>query len=118
MRSGWLENGNILPGERDLSQLTGVSRITVRKALRMLEDEGVVTRAQGYGTRVNNIFEYSLKEARGFTQQVVLRGKSPTPCGSTSGSSNARRRSRSSWRLPPAATCLCSSAFATWMTRR
>lgn len=77
VRSGWLENGNILPGERDLSQLTGVSRITVRKALRTLEDEGVVTRAQGYGTRVNNIFEYSLKEARGFTQQVVLRGKKP-----------------------------------------
>ncbi len=41
---GWLENGNILPGERDLSQLTGVSRITVRKALQLLEDEGVVTR--------------------------------------------------------------------------
>jgi DNA-binding GntR family transcriptional regulator len=39
VRSGWLENGNILPGERDLSQLTGVSRITVRKALQLLEDE-------------------------------------------------------------------------------
>ena len=77
VRSGWLENGNILPGERDLSQLTGVSRITVRKALQLLEDEGVVTRSRGYGTQINNIFEYSLKEARGFTQQVVLRGKKP-----------------------------------------
>jgi DNA-binding GntR family transcriptional regulator len=45
VRSGALEHGNILPGERDLSQLTGVSRITVRKAMRTLEDEGVVTRA-------------------------------------------------------------------------
>ncbi len=33
VRSGILEHGNILPGERDLSQLTGVSRITVRKAI-------------------------------------------------------------------------------------
>lgn len=33
VRSGILEHGNILPGERDLSQLTGVSRITVRKAM-------------------------------------------------------------------------------------
>lgn len=77
VRSGWLEHGNILPGERDLSQLTGVSRITVRKAMQTLEEEGVVTRARGYGTQINNIFEYSLKEARGFSQQVVLRGKKP-----------------------------------------
>lgn len=77
MRSGVLEHGNILPGERDLSQLTGVSRITVRKAMQALEEEGVVTRSRGYGTQINNIFEYSLKEARGFSQQVVLRGKKP-----------------------------------------
>ncbi|MCS3430574.1 GntR family transcriptional regulator [Klebsiella sp. BIGb0407] len=77
VRSGLLEHGNILPGERDLSQLTGVSRITVRKAMQALEEEGVVTRARGYGTQINNIFEYSLKEARGFSQQVVLRGKKP-----------------------------------------
>ncbi|MRS15030.1 UTRA domain-containing protein [Enterobacteriaceae bacterium RIT691] len=77
VRSGWLEHGNILPGERYLSQLTGVSRITVRKAMQTLENEGVVTRARGYGTQINNIFEYSLKEARGFSQQVVLRGKKP-----------------------------------------
>ena len=77
VRSGVLEHGNILPGERDLSQLTGVSRITVRKAMQALESEGVVTRARGYGTQINNIFEYSLKEARGFSQQVVLRGKKP-----------------------------------------
>ena len=77
VRSGVLEHGNILPGERDLSQLTGVSRITVRKAMQALEEEGVVTRARGYGTQINNIFEYSLKEARGFSQQVVLRGKKP-----------------------------------------
>ncbi|VCZ18773.1 putative HTH-type transcriptional regulator YurK [Escherichia coli] len=77
VRSGVLEHGNILPGERDLSQLTGVSRITVRKAMQALEEEGVVTRSRGYGTQINNIFEYSLKEARGFSQQVVLRGKKP-----------------------------------------
>lgn len=54
-----------------------MSRITVRKAMQALEEAGVVTRARGYGTQINNIFEYSLKEARGFSQQVVLRGKMP-----------------------------------------
>ncbi|VEB96308.1 Uncharacterized HTH-type transcriptional regulator yegW [Cedecea lapagei] len=77
VRAGQLPQGNILPGERDLSQLTGVSRITVRKAMQALEDEGVVTRSRGYGTQINATFEYSLKEARGFSQQVVLRGKKP-----------------------------------------
>jgi DNA-binding GntR family transcriptional regulator len=77
VRSGQLPQGNILPGERDLSQLTGVSRITVRKAMQALEDEGVVTRSRGYGTQINVTLEYSLKEARGFSQQVVLRGKKP-----------------------------------------
>ena len=52
VRSGVLEHGNILPGERDLSQLTGVSRITVRKAMQALEEEGVVTRSRGYGTQI------------------------------------------------------------------
>lgn len=77
VRSGALPQGNILPGERDLSHLAGVSRITVRKAMQALEEEGVVTRSRGYGTQINNIFEYSLKAARGFSQEVVLRGKKP-----------------------------------------
>ena len=78
VRSGVLEHGNILPGERDLSQLTGVSRITVRKAMQSLEEEGVVVRVRVVTARKSdNIFEYSLKEARGFSQQVVLRGKKP-----------------------------------------
>ncbi len=72
-----LEHGNILPGERDLSQLTGVSRITVRKAMQSLEEEGVVTRSRGYGTQINNIFEYSLKEARGFLSRWYCAGKKP-----------------------------------------
>jgi DNA-binding GntR family transcriptional regulator len=85
VRSGVLEHGNILPGERDLSQLTGVSRITVRKAMQALEEEGVVTRSRGYGTQINNIFEYSLKEARGFLSRWYCAAKSPTRCGLING---------------------------------
>lgn len=77
VRSGWLAPGNILPGERELSQQTGVSRITVRKAMQLLEGEGVVTRARGYGTQINHRLEYSLKAAHGFSQQVLLGGKKP-----------------------------------------
>jgi DNA-binding GntR family transcriptional regulator len=81
VRSGVLEHGNILPGERDLSQLTGVSRITVRKAMQALEEEGVVTRSRGYGTQINNIFEYSLKEARGFPSRWCCAAKAQYAVG-------------------------------------
>lgn len=64
--------------------MTGVSRITVRKAMQALEEEGVVTRARGYGTQINNIFEYSLKEARGFLSRLSCVGKNQTPYGLTS----------------------------------
>ena len=84
MRSGVLEHGNILPGERDLSQLTAFRALRCAKAMQALEEEGVVTRSRGYGTQINNIFEYSLKEARGFLSRWYCAGKSPIRYGLTS----------------------------------
>ncbi|MCW8114247.1 GntR family transcriptional regulator [Yersinia intermedia] len=77
VRTGVLHQGNVLPGERELSQQTGVSRITVRKAMELLDREGVVIRSRGYGTQISDRFEYYFKEAKGFSQQVVLSGKKP-----------------------------------------
>ena len=117
VRSGVLEHGNILPGERDLSQLTGVSRITVRKAMQALEEEGVVTRSRGYGTQINNIFEYSLKEARGFLSGWYCAGKNPIRYGLTSACREMSKKSRSN-SVPREVMSFCLSVFAMSMKKR
>lgn len=44
--------GGLLPTETELCQTFGVSRHTVREALRLLREQGFVTRRQGSGTQV------------------------------------------------------------------
>ncbi len=72
-----LKGGDFIPTEREFSELVGVSRITIRKALDILDKEGVIVRSRGLGTRISETLEYSSKEATGFSQQVVLKGKKP-----------------------------------------
>ena len=50
--SGGITPGNALPSERDLSEMAGISRVTVRKAIEQLIEEGVLVRKQGSGTFV------------------------------------------------------------------
>lgn len=49
---GTYQNGEKIPSERQLTQDYNVSRITVRKALELLEAEDLVLREVGNGTRV------------------------------------------------------------------
>lgn len=44
--------GSLLPPELELAAQHGVSRDTMRKALRQLQDQGLVSRRAGHGTRV------------------------------------------------------------------
>ena len=46
---GDLASGAVLPSEAELAGSYGVSRVTVRKALEVLRDEGVVASRQGFG---------------------------------------------------------------------
>jgi GntR family transcriptional regulator, transcriptional repressor for pyruvate dehydrogenase complex len=52
--SGRLKPGDKLPGERELSELLGVSRPSVREAMRALESLGIVTAAAGSGKKAGS----------------------------------------------------------------
>lgn len=52
IESGELAPGDRLPSERDLSEQLGVNRMTLRRALRILEIQGLLVRRQGDGTYI------------------------------------------------------------------
>lgn len=60
---GDLKQGQKLPPERELAEQLGVSRNSVREALRTLDVIGIITSTQGAGNCVSCNFEKSLVEA-------------------------------------------------------
>lgn len=46
------KDGETIPPERKLAENLGVSRVTVRKALKLLEEEHIIERIQGSGTKI------------------------------------------------------------------
>jgi GntR family transcriptional regulator, N-acetylglucosamine utilization regulator len=66
-----------LPPERDLAELFSVSRITVRKALDGLVEEGLLTRRQGSGTFVTGTrVEKNFSKLSSFSEDMAARGRS------------------------------------------
>lgn len=68
--------GDFLPPERVLAEALDLSRVTVSKAMRLLEEKALVSRQQGIGTRVAMHIGYSLNQDNGFTAQVLRSGSS------------------------------------------
>lgn len=58
--NGTFKKGDKLPSERDLSEKMGVSRTSIREALRVLETMGVVESRQGEGNFICSNIEKSL----------------------------------------------------------
>lgn len=74
-----LELGDMLPSERELTIRYGVSRTTVRLALRELEDMGLVVRRHGKGTFVasNSRKPADLAGTYSLTEQMRSMGREP-----------------------------------------
>jgi len=69
--------GEALPPERDLCQMTGASRVTVRKALNKLAQDKIVQRRQGAGTFVLPQVEHLGSNLSGFTGNARNQGQKP-----------------------------------------
>ena len=79
--SGVLPPNSSLPPERELADITDLSRVTVRKAIQELVREGLVEQRQGSGTFVREPMarmEQSLKHLSSFTEDMAQRGMETT----------------------------------------
>jgi GntR family transcriptional regulator len=74
---GGIDPGNALPSERDLSEMTGMSRVTIRKAIEQLIDEGLLFRKQGSGTFVAPRIEAPGSTLSGFSDDAHRQGQNP-----------------------------------------
>lgn len=67
-----------LPTERELSETLGVSRLTIRRALSQLAEEGLVYRVQGAGTFVASPTIRKGESLTSFTEDMKARGLKPS----------------------------------------
>lgn len=77
IRSGQIEEGASLPSERELAQITKLSRVTIRKAVQKLVHGGLVIQKQGSGTTVSpqsGRVQQSLSRLTSFSEDMSRRG--------------------------------------------
>ncbi len=67
-----------LPSERQLAADLGISRITVRKAIDGLAEEGLLVRRQGSGNFVGQRIEKNFAKLTSFSEDMRSRGRVPS----------------------------------------
>jgi len=77
IETGTLESGHALPSERDLADALAVSRVTVRKAIAGLVEDGMLVQRHGAGTYVAERIVKSFSKLTGFTDDLRARGLKP-----------------------------------------
>ncbi len=72
-----LPAGALMPSERELCAIHGVSRTTVRKTIGRLVAEGLLSRAHGYATYVAHPKIQQTVALHGFTSDIAQHGQRP-----------------------------------------
>jgi GntR family transcriptional regulator len=74
---GALGPAEALPAERQLATELGISRITVRKAIDGLVEEGLLVRRAGSGNFINTRIEKNFAKLTSFSEDMRARGRTP-----------------------------------------
>ncbi len=77
VRNGRYHVDQALPSERTLSELLSVSRVTARKAIDQLVEQGLVVRRRGSGNYIAPRIEQPLSNLTSFSEQLQQRGHQP-----------------------------------------
>lgn len=77
VRSGRYQVDQALPSERTLSEQLKVSRVTARKAIDQLVEQGLVVRRRGSGNYIAPRIEQPLSNLTSFSEQLQQRGYKP-----------------------------------------
>ncbi|MGB7242600.1 MAG: GntR family transcriptional regulator [Sulfitobacter sp.] len=81
VEQGILKAGSSLPPEREIATITDLSRVTVRKAIQSLAEDGLIVQKQGSGSFVATQppqIEQSLSRLTSFTEDMSRRGMAST----------------------------------------
>ncbi|MCL2827961.1 MAG: GntR family transcriptional regulator [Oscillospiraceae bacterium] len=74
-----IKPGGMILSERELCDVFNVSRMTVRQAVNLLTQEGILMRQKGKGTFVSALkFQRPLTSLTSFTMDMISRGFTPT----------------------------------------
>ncbi|MTI59434.1 MAG: GntR family transcriptional regulator [Firmicutes bacterium] len=75
IKNGFYKPEELLPTENDLIEKYSVSRATVRKAMDLLVNDGLITRQRGYGTVVQKPkIEQTLNRVNHFSSEMARKG--------------------------------------------
>lgn len=78
IRAGTYAGDQALPSERTLSEALGVSRVTARKAIDTLVNQGLVLRRHGAGNFVAPRLEQASSKLASFSEELRQRGYTPS----------------------------------------
>lgn len=101
-----LTQGDAIPPERELAVEYDVSRITVRKAIGGLVEEGLLTRRRGAGTFVAGRVEKSFSKLTSFTEDMAARGRTASSSWISRGAGQVNPEEALMLGLSPAAPVL------------
>lgn len=77
VEAGAVEPGQALPSERELAKILSLSRVTVRKAIAGLVEDGLLTQRHGAGTFVAERIIKPMSRLTSFTEDLRARGLNP-----------------------------------------